>query len=239
MYDAARRDEVLLMPTGSNSSYRDYDAQVYFWNLYLRGGNLAARPGTSNHGIGSAVDFASEPMWNWLKSNGSKYGWKKIEAFTEPWHWNYVGGYKPKPKNRVVKQGDKGKIVRKWQQRLVIWMPDEDTKPDGIYGKDTRTAVTRFQYVHGLEVDGKIGLQTKRYLERKRPLLRDEIRMVNTYWLYRRLDKFDAGWQRKWLEDRCRQLHKLAVGGDNPGWSIRNRKRRYELMKKTLKNEKW
>jgi D-alanyl-D-alanine carboxypeptidase len=85
-------------PLGPNSSYRSYAKQVYYWNLYVSGqGNLAARPGTSNHGWGNAVDLASPSMRSWIDRNGAQYGWKKVEAPSEWWHVNYVGGYKPKP----------------------------------------------------------------------------------------------------------------------------------------------
>lgn len=85
-------------PTGSRSSYRTYQEQVYFWNLYRSGaGNLAARPGMSNHGWGTAVDVAAPWMAEWLDTHGARYGWRKIEAPSEWWHYNFVGGYKPKP----------------------------------------------------------------------------------------------------------------------------------------------
>jgi LAS superfamily LD-carboxypeptidase LdcB len=46
-----------IRPSGARSSYRTYSEQQYFWNLYQSGkGNLAASPGTSNHGWGLAVD---------------------------------------------------------------------------------------------------------------------------------------------------------------------------------------
>ena len=49
----SRRLGLELRPTGSKSSYRTYAEQEYFWNLYQSGrGNLAAHPGTSNHGLG-------------------------------------------------------------------------------------------------------------------------------------------------------------------------------------------
>jgi len=91
-----------LRPTGPNSSYRTYAAQQYFWRLYVTGrGNLAARPGTSNHGKGNAVDLAAPWMASWIRAHGARYGWKKVEAPSEWWHYNYVGGFKgaaPKPK---------------------------------------------------------------------------------------------------------------------------------------------
>lgn len=83
-----------LRPTGPQSSYRDYANQVRFWNLYQSGqGNLAARPGTSNHGWGVAVDLAAQWMRTWIDQHGAKFGWRKTEAMGEWWHVNYVGGY--------------------------------------------------------------------------------------------------------------------------------------------------
>lgn len=85
-------------PTGSKSSYRTYAEQQYFWDLYQSGaGNLAAFPGTSNHGWGTAIDVAAPWMATWIAQHGARYGWKKTEAFGEWWHFNYVGGYKPRP----------------------------------------------------------------------------------------------------------------------------------------------
>jgi hypothetical protein len=83
---------------GPNSGYRSYGMQVHYWNLYQSGqGNLAARPGTSNHGWGRAVDLAQPWMRSWINAHGARYGWKKTEAPSEWWHVNYVGGYRPPP----------------------------------------------------------------------------------------------------------------------------------------------
>lgn len=87
-----------LRPLGPNSSYRTYAMQVYYWNLYISGrGNLAARPGTSNHGWAIAVDLFARWMRDWIDRHGAAYGWRKVEAPSEWWHVNYVGGFKPKP----------------------------------------------------------------------------------------------------------------------------------------------
>lgn len=92
--EARRRYGVELLPTGPNSSYRTFAVQQYFWNLYQSGqGNLAAYPGTSNHGWGKAVDLKTPPMRAIVDEIGSRYGWKKVEAPSEWWHVNYVGGY--------------------------------------------------------------------------------------------------------------------------------------------------
>lgn len=91
--ESRKRYNVELRPTGPQSSYRDYAAQQYFWNLYQNGGNLAAVPGTSNHGWGRAVDLATTQMRSIVDAIGAKYGWRKVEAPSEWWHVNYVGGY--------------------------------------------------------------------------------------------------------------------------------------------------
>ncbi len=103
-----RRHGIWISSLGPNSSYRTYAGQQYFWNLYQNGtGNLAAYPGTSNHGWGVAVDIASSTQWNMVARYGSKFGWKKTEAFSEDWHYNYVGGYKRKPKKNYFKGSTK------------------------------------------------------------------------------------------------------------------------------------
>jgi len=78
--------------------YRTYARQVYLYALYKSGlGNVAAKPGTSNHGLGVAVDmgnYGSVRMWAWLLSNAPRYGWSWAQgkASGEAWHWVYVGG---------------------------------------------------------------------------------------------------------------------------------------------------
>ena len=79
--------------SGSMSAYRTYDQQVYLYNLYLSGqGNLAARPGTSNHGWGLAVDVSVSPYgstyYNWLNANAGRWGFND-DVSGEPWHWTY------------------------------------------------------------------------------------------------------------------------------------------------------
>lgn len=80
-------------------SYRSYEDQVRARELF---GSLAARPGTSNHGWGTAFDtwewaaydFGS-PRYEWLVANGPAYGWYNPAA-TDPgnpeyWHYEYRG----------------------------------------------------------------------------------------------------------------------------------------------------
>jgi len=73
-----------------NNAYRSFEQQVDMarrFGLYSQGGR-AAQPGTSNHGLGRAVDLnvKSNPgSVEWLKANAAKYGFNNIPR--EPWHW--------------------------------------------------------------------------------------------------------------------------------------------------------
>lgn len=73
-----------------NNAYRSYEQQVDMarrFGLYSQGGK-AAQPGTSNHGLGRAIDLnvKSNPgSFEWLKANAAKYGFNNIPR--EPWHW--------------------------------------------------------------------------------------------------------------------------------------------------------
>ena len=58
-----------------------------------------ARPGTSMHERGLAIDFTyngriigsrSGPAWTWLKANAASYGLYNLPS--EPWHWSTSGG---------------------------------------------------------------------------------------------------------------------------------------------------
>jgi hypothetical protein len=77
-----------------NSGFRTLARQQYFWNCYqtkaCNNGNLAARPGTSNHGIGAALDLnaASAGVYSWLASNARTYGFVRTVP-SENWHWEY------------------------------------------------------------------------------------------------------------------------------------------------------
>ena len=111
---------VELRPTGPLSSYRDYAGQQQLWNAYQNGtGNLAAYPGTSNHGWGLAVDFATPQMRSIVDSIGAKYGWSKSwsDAPSEWWHILYQPGHysgrDPGPNGGPVKPGWWNKVKRK------------------------------------------------------------------------------------------------------------------------------
>lgn len=85
----ARKLGIEIVPTGSKSSYRTYAQQQELYQMYLNGtGNLAAKPGTSNHGWGLAVDVATQSMRQMIDRIGAKYGYSKrcSDAQSEWWH---------------------------------------------------------------------------------------------------------------------------------------------------------
>jgi LAS superfamily LD-carboxypeptidase LdcB len=70
--------------------------QRSLYAAYLAGrGNLAARPGYSNHQGGLSVDVAtnssySSASYRWLARNARNYGFVN-DVRGEPWHWTYRG----------------------------------------------------------------------------------------------------------------------------------------------------
>jgi D-alanyl-D-alanine carboxypeptidase len=87
-------------PICVTDSYRDYDTQV---RLYAEKPNLAAVPGTSNHGWGTATDLCGgvqnfgTATHRWLLTNAPLYGWfhpawaEPNGSRPEPWHWEFAG----------------------------------------------------------------------------------------------------------------------------------------------------
>lgn len=178
----ARRSGLELRPTGSRSSYRSYVDQQYLWNEYRAGrGNLAAKPGTSNHGMGLAVDVATPQMRAMIDRVGERFGWAKkwSDAPSEWWHLTYRtgvwsgtdpgpngGGGRTKP-TRVPKlnvdyfgQGHNARHadVKVWQEQMAQrgWK----ISIDGIYGAGSEKVCRSFQSEKGLGVDGKVGPTT-------------------------------------------------------------------------------
>ncbi|RZS38913.1 D-alanyl-D-alanine carboxypeptidase-like protein [Herbihabitans rhizosphaerae] len=86
---AAKKDGITLHV---NSGYRTYAEQKHLWDLYQSGqGNLAARPGTSTHGIGLSADIniPDQKTFNWLRQHADEYGFVN-DVPSEKWHWTYT-----------------------------------------------------------------------------------------------------------------------------------------------------
>lgn len=110
MAQAALNDGIRLLVS---SAYRSYSYQENLFNYWVSVDGLeeaereSARPGTSQHQLGTAVDFGSisddfdkTQMGQWIYKNAAEYGWslsfpKGYEDVTgyrwECWHFRYIG----------------------------------------------------------------------------------------------------------------------------------------------------
>lgn len=75
------------------SGFRTMEEQRYLYNCYLtkrcNNGNLAAKPGYSNHQNGEALDLATT-NWSWVRSTARTYGFRATVP-SERWHYEYSG----------------------------------------------------------------------------------------------------------------------------------------------------
>ncbi len=110
MAKAALNDGIRLLVS---STYRSYEYQKNLFAYWTKVDGLeeaereSARPGTSQHQLGVAIDFGSitddfadTKMGQWMYLNGANYGWslsfpKQYEDITgyrwESWHFRYIG----------------------------------------------------------------------------------------------------------------------------------------------------
>ncbi len=82
-------------------SYRSLSSQ---YSLAARKPGLAAKPGTSEHGLGLAIDMCDGPdqvgstRRSWFLDNAPDYGWENPAwaqpggSRPEPWHWEFYWG---------------------------------------------------------------------------------------------------------------------------------------------------
>ena len=155
------------------AAYRPYSQQVYFWNLYRSGrGNLAAYPGTSNHGLGLAVDLYSTLDRYYINKYGAAFGWSKSwsDAPSEWWHIKYQSGHwhghVPTHRGHYPPMLHRGSRSV-WVQRARNYMRRRNVHvyyKGHVMGRDMEAAVKRLQKHHHLKVDGVIGPKTWRVL---------------------------------------------------------------------------
>lgn len=167
--EAMRKYGVSLRPLGPASSYRTYAEQVYLWNhvAHAHDTNWVAYPGTSNHGLGLAVDLASHAMRLIIDAIGAQYGWAKkwSDAPVEWWHIRWKAGvWKGKAPFAALRSKSTGDRVKWVQRRLRAKgfksVPAAHKSGYGFFGRTTISAVKRFQKAHGLTQDGVVGKAT-------------------------------------------------------------------------------
>lgn len=171
--EAVQRGMAVPQPTSPRVAYRTLAEQQYFWELYKSGrGNLAAVPGTSNHGWGLAVDVATQAQRQTIDRIGEKYGWAKkwSDAPSEWWHLKWREGDYPAVKahssDPTLKRGQVGPSVIRAKKLLY----DKGLRGFGsrfnpYFSRATASAVRRFQLAHDLKGDGVIGAATWKALK--------------------------------------------------------------------------
>lgn len=89
MRAAAAREGVAF---SLHSGFRTHQRQAELYQEWRRGaGNLAARPGYSNHQSGRAVDLGLDAAGiAWMAANARTFGFYRTVR-GEPWHWEFLG----------------------------------------------------------------------------------------------------------------------------------------------------
>lgn len=132
-------------PLSITDGYRDLREQII---LKDRLGTQAAKPGTSNHGWGVAVDFwwgvptnfrkndelrkiaFNHPMYKWFFENAWRFGWynpaglRDNSGLDEWWHWEYFGN-----------QGQPGNLPSVYAQSFDFVKFPEKIKSNGGFFK--------------------------------------------------------------------------------------------------------
>jgi GH25 family lysozyme M1 (1,4-beta-N-acetylmuramidase) len=141
---------------GCDSAYRSYDRQVYLWNHCPF---ICAVPGTSNHGLGHAVDIPPTVRAFIDASNGA-FGFDKAcsDAPTEAWHVVFCRSFtrpNPGPNLRAPRlvRGSGGPGQAGWVKKLQKLLRRHGARritPDGILGAHTCFALKRFKQANHL-----------------------------------------------------------------------------------------
>ncbi len=110
MVDAARSDGVTLLISSAYRSYEYQETLYQYWVDQLgqeEADRVSARPGTSQHQLGTAIDFgcicdefAETDAGKWIIANGWKFGfslsypdgYEDLTGYSyESWHFRYIG----------------------------------------------------------------------------------------------------------------------------------------------------
>jgi len=165
-------------PLGSRGDLaRGKWSQHAAWERYQQGGNLAASPGTSNHGLGLALDVPPDTQ-SAIHKWGAQFGWAKqwSDGASEAWHFKFASEHCNKnivtrwtevQANDTIKYGDKGPGVR----TLKILMRRNKYFPHPVndkFGKITKWWLQKFQKANHLPADGVAGAKTWAALRKKK-----------------------------------------------------------------------
>lgn len=100
MVAAAAADGVTIGLVSAYRTYQEQQALVDDLGLWSPTNPGAAAPGTSNHGLGLAVDVdrRNPGTMDWLNQNAERYGWV-ANVSNEPWHFEYAPSTGAEPNN--------------------------------------------------------------------------------------------------------------------------------------------
>jgi hypothetical protein len=148
-------------------------SQVAAWERYTQGGNLAAKPGTSNHGWGLAVDVPGGTQ-DLIRKYGSDFGFSKAssDAPSEPWHFKWKAGKYPAvnkygvPANTHKKSSEAVRLKK--SLRVHGFWPKAYPINSG-FGPRTAAQVRKFQAARHLPVTGKVDGATWKALAQSPP----------------------------------------------------------------------
>jgi peptidoglycan hydrolase-like protein with peptidoglycan-binding domain len=165
--EARGRYGTILAPLGPMSSYRTYAEQVYLWNHGAHPHNTTwvARPGTSNHGWGLAVDLGSRHMRTIVDSIGAKYGWAKrwSDAPNEWWHIKWRSGVwngKAPFGYRIIRRNSRGRDVLRLKKLMHHKGLKGFSRLSPVFGPQAVAALKRYQRAQHIKADGIAGPST-------------------------------------------------------------------------------
>lgn len=166
-YTLRRKGHPIPAPDGPASTYRTFTQQVVLRRQWCAVGKCqnAAVPGTSNHGLGRAVDSGNNeeadryPQFGFDKSHS--------DAPWESWHRTWGGSgsasgwHRGLYGNMTISRGSKGTAAALLNQLLkgTGWLPRKRNL-HRHFGAQTQRAVKRFQRAHHLHADGIVGPTT-------------------------------------------------------------------------------
>lgn len=161
------------MPAGGIASAgRTRAEQAALYEAYRNGtGNLAARPGTSRHETGQALDITrGTDAHTWAVRGGVRlqarrgehitanlFGWFRTVT-SEAWHFQYIASRDPLHNGYPTLR--KGNRSHRKAGAIMIVQHAVGATIDGVYGPATMAAVRAWQEAHDLTPDGITGYRT-------------------------------------------------------------------------------
>jgi hypothetical protein len=125
-------------------SYRTYAKQWDKWWDYQNGGNLAAYPGTSNHGWAVAGDMGwrETSTIQWAHAEAGRFGFK-FDVPSESWHMTYQDGdIRPavlEAERQMAKIDEVEQRVDQIEKGFQSYLDDKEVKQEGLARKVWRS----------------------------------------------------------------------------------------------------